>query len=63
MSKLLTVFGATGLQGGNLINYVLKTPELSRVFKLRGITRDVSKPASVALADKGVEVVKVRSFF
>ena len=63
MSKLLTVFGATGQQGGSLINYVLKNPELSKIYKLRGITRDVSKPASVALKDKGVEVVKVWSYY
>ena len=59
MSKLLTVFGATGLQGGSLIAYVLEHPELSRIYKVRGITRDVDKPAAVALKEKGVEVVKV----
>ena len=59
MSKLLTVFGATGLQGGSVINYVLQHPELSKTYRLRGITRDVSKPAAVALREKGVEVVKV----
>lgn len=59
MSRLLTVFGATGLQGGSVINYVLQHPELSKTYHLRGITRDVSKPAAVALREKGVEVVKV----
>ena len=59
MSKLLTVFGATGLQGGSVISYVLQHPELSKTYRLRGITRDVSKPAAIALREKGVEVIKV----
>ena len=59
MSKLLTVFGATGLQGGSVVDYVLQHPELSKTYRLRGITRDVSKPAAAALKEKGVEVVKV----
>ena len=59
MSKLLTVFGATGLQGGSVVNYVLQNSELSKIYRLRGITRDVTKPAAVALKEKGVEIVKV----
>ena len=59
MSKLLTVFGATGLQGGSVVNYVLQSSELSKIYRLRGITRDVTRPAAVALKDKGVEIVKV----
>jgi uncharacterized protein YbjT (DUF2867 family) len=46
MSKLLTVFGATGQQGGSLIAYVLNHPTLSKLYHLRGITRDVSKRIS-----------------
>ncbi|KAH0435091.1 NmrA family transcriptional regulator [Colletotrichum camelliae] len=57
MSKLLTVFGATGNQGGSVIKAVLADPVLSKEFQIRGITRDVSKPAAQALAAKGVEVV------
>jgi uncharacterized protein YbjT (DUF2867 family) len=60
MSKLLTVFGATGNQGGSVVNAVLAHPVLSKQFKLRGITRDPSKPSGQALAAKGVEVVQVR---
>jgi uncharacterized protein YbjT (DUF2867 family) len=59
MSKLLTVFGATGNQGRSVINTVLADPGLSKEFKIRGITRDVSKPDAKALADRGVEVVSV----
>lgn len=58
MSKLLTVFGATGQQGGSLIDYVLRNPELSSMYRVRGITRDTSKPSSLALKAKGVEVIE-----
>ena len=59
MSKLLTVFGATGQQGGSLIDYILKHPKLSTEFQLRGVTRDVSKPAALVLKERGVEIIKV----
>lgn len=58
MKKLLTVFGATGAQGGSLIEYVLKHPQLSKKYGIRGVTRDTSKPAAIALRDQGVEVVQ-----
>lgn len=58
MSKALTVFGATGNQGGSVIASVLGNPKLSSEYKLRAITRDPSKPSAKALADKGVETVK-----
>ena len=58
MSKLLTVFGATGNQGGSVIKAVLAHPTLSKEYSLRGITRDTSKPAAQALQSKGVETVK-----
>ncbi|KAL4799766.1 hypothetical protein BDV19DRAFT_400246 [Aspergillus venezuelensis] len=57
MSKLLTVFGATGRQGGSVIRTVLADKTLSSQYKLRGITRDITKPNAKALSDKGVEVV------
>jgi uncharacterized protein YbjT (DUF2867 family) len=59
MSKLLAVFGATGLQGGALIKYILEHRELSKLFKLRGITRNVAKPAAIALKERGVEMIQV----
>jgi uncharacterized protein YbjT (DUF2867 family) len=59
MSKIFTVFGATGNQGGSVIRAVLADPVLSKEYKLRGVTRDVSKPAAQALSAKGVEMVKV----
>jgi uncharacterized protein YbjT (DUF2867 family) len=60
MSKILTVFGATGNQGGSVIKAVLADSVLSKEFRIRAITRDASKPAAQALAAKGVEVVSVR---
>ncbi|OAR05929.1 hypothetical protein LLEC1_06921 [Akanthomyces lecanii] len=58
MSQIFTVFGATGKQGGSVVRAVLADPVLSKKFKVRGITRDASKPAAKALADQGVEVVE-----
>jgi len=57
MSKLITVFGATGNQGGSVIKYILADPSLSKEYKIRGITRDISKPSAQALAKQGVELV------
>jgi len=57
MSKIFTVFGATGNQGGSVISHILDHAELSKTYKIRGVTRDPSKPKAVALTDKGVEVV------
>lgn len=60
MSKLITVFGATGNQGGSVIRHILADPQLSKEFKIRGITRDPSKPAAQDLVKQGVEVTSVR---
>ncbi|KAF9387211.1 hypothetical protein CPB97_002795 [Podila verticillata] len=58
MSKLLVVFFATGQQGGSIIDYVLNDHTLSKEYKVRGITRDPTKPEAQALSKKGVQVVK-----
>ncbi|RFU26980.1 hypothetical protein B7463_g9375, partial [Scytalidium lignicola] len=58
MSKLLVIFGATGQQGGSIVEYVLNDSILSKEFKVRAVTRDPSNPAARALEKKGVEVVK-----
>lgn len=60
MSKLITVFGATGNQGGSVIEAILADSELSKEFKIRGITRDTTKKSAQDLVKKGVEVVTVR---
>ncbi|PYH76841.1 NmrA-domain-containing protein [Aspergillus uvarum CBS 121591] len=57
MSQILTVFGATGNQGGSVIKSILGDPALSKQWKIRAVTRDPSKPAAQALAAQGVELV------
>lgn len=63
MSKLITIFGATGNQGGSVIEAILTDPQLSKEFKIRGITRDTSKKSAQDLAKRGVDVVSVRLDF
>jgi uncharacterized protein YbjT (DUF2867 family) len=55
--KILVVFGATGQQGGSVVNYVLNDPEMSKKFRVRAVTRDISKPAAQSLKQREVEVV------
>ena len=55
--KILVVFGATGNQGGSVINSILSDSKTSNQFKIRGITRDPSKPNAQALVARGVECV------
>lgn len=56
--KILTIFGATGNQGGSIIDVVLARPELLSKYALRGITRDPSSEKSKAMTAKGVEMVQ-----
>ena len=55
--KILTVFGATGNQGGSIVSVFLANPNLASKYTIRAITRDTSKPAAKELASKGCEVV------
>jgi uncharacterized protein YbjT (DUF2867 family) len=59
MSKILTIFGATGVQVGFVARAVLKHPKLSKEYKLRAVTRDTTRPAAKALEEQGIEVVQV----
>lgn len=52
-SKLIVVIGATGTQGGSVVNTFLNQPG----WRIRGLTRSTSSPASQALVSKGVEMV------
>ena len=54
MSGIITVFGATGSQGGSVVNAVLASGQ----FKVRGVTRDLESDASKALKNRGVEMVR-----
>jgi len=56
MSNILTIFGATGIQGGSVIRAVRAHPVLSKKFKIRAVTRDISKPAAQTLVQQGIEV-------
>jgi uncharacterized protein YbjT (DUF2867 family) len=56
MSALITVFGATGAQGGGLARAILADPQ--RRFRLRAVTRHPSGDAARALAEAGAEVVR-----
>lgn len=54
--KIITVYGATGTQGGSVVNSLLENK--SGNFKIRGITRNPDSDKAKALAARGVEVVK-----
>ena len=57
--KIIVVVGATGGQGGSVVESILKDSKLNASWAVRGITRDASKDGAKALASKGVEVVEV----
>ena len=57
MAKVLVVFGATGIQGGSVVNHVLKDPELSQNYEIRAVTRDASSEKAKQLKEK-VSVVE-----
>ena len=61
--KVVVVFGATGNQGGSVISSILDDPRTSQEFSIRGLTRDPSSKKAKALADRGVECVKVVNCF
>ena len=53
--KLLTVIGATGMQGSSVVNEMLQHHDQ---WKIRALTRTPSSEAAKALQAKGVQVVK-----
>jgi uncharacterized protein YbjT (DUF2867 family) len=54
-APLITVFGATGTQGGSVIDHLISS---SKPYRIRAVTRDPSKPSGKKLEEKGCEVVK-----
>ena len=56
--KIVTVFGATGNQGGSVVRSLLQNNE----FQVRGVTRNPTSDNSKALAAQGVNVVKANGF-
>ncbi|CAD6442183.1 3f8367d9-64e3-4ab1-ae21-f3ffc836c92d [Sclerotinia trifoliorum] len=55
--KLIVVFGATGNQGGSVVEQILSDSKFEQSWAIRAITRDVNKPSAKALEAQGVEVV------
>jgi uncharacterized protein YbjT (DUF2867 family) len=53
--KIITIFGATGAQGGGLARSILADKD--GPFAVRAVTRDVNSDAARALAAAGAEVV------
>ncbi len=54
--KIIAVVGATGAQGGGLVEAILNDP--SHRFTVRAITRNKNTDKAIALSKKGVEVVE-----
>lgn len=57
MAKRLAIFGASGTQGGSLINFILNDNELSKEYSIRAIFRDANSEKAKLLKDK-IEVVQ-----
>ena len=55
MARIITVFGATGAQGGGLARAILADP--ARRFAVRAVTRRPDSEAARALARAGATVV------
>jgi len=53
--KIITVFGATGAQGGGLVRSILR--DAASEFSVRAITRDVNSDKAKALSKLGAEVI------
>ena len=51
--KVVTIFGATGAQGGGLAHAILD--DSNSEFEVRAVTRDAGSDKAKALADKGAE--------
>lgn len=60
MSKqTIVIFGATGNQGGSVINSILGDSKAAAQFHIKAVTRDPSKDKAKALAHRGAEVITV----
>ena len=53
--KIITVFGATGAQGGGLVKAICSDP--NSAFTARAVTREPDSDKGKALAALGAEVV------
>ncbi|KAL4768075.1 hypothetical protein BDW60DRAFT_226010 [Aspergillus nidulans var. acristatus] len=57
-TPLITVFGATGNQGGAVVRSLLQNPS----FKVRALTRNPSSAVSQTLASQGAEIHEANGF-
>ncbi|KAJ7938277.1 NAD(P)-binding protein [Mycena leptocephala] len=55
-APLVVVVGSTGNQGGSVIQALADS---DRPYRIRGITRDVTKPAAQKLSSQGVEMMNL----
>lgn len=58
--KIIAVFGATGQQGGSVVDIFLNDPKLKNEWSVPAVTRDITKESAKKLAAQGAEVVQVR---
>ncbi|KAK5631561.1 hypothetical protein RRF57_007275 [Xylaria bambusicola] len=59
MSKrIVTVFGATGVQGGSVVDALLNDAVTANTYVIRGVTRNPSSAAAEALRTRGVSTVQ-----
>ena len=61
-TKLLTVFGATGNQGGSVINTVSSHGMLAVKYHLRAVPRDVTCAPAKGLAESRCEVFQANMY-
>lgn len=57
--KIITVFGATGKQGGSIVRTFLNDAKLKDIWAIRGVSRSVEGEGAKKLSAQGVEVVAV----
>jgi uncharacterized protein YbjT (DUF2867 family) len=55
-APLVVVCGSTGIQGGSTIKALA---ESDKAYRMRGLTRDPTKPSARELANQGVEMVQI----
>lgn len=58
MSKVITVFGATGGQGGGVVSALLKAIDRGESYAVRAVTRNPDGAKAQDLKSKGCEVVR-----
>ncbi|CAN8101108.1 unnamed protein product [Discula destructiva] len=55
--KLITVFGATGNQGGSVVQIFLNDPKLKAEWSVRGVSRNAASESAKKFTAQGVEMV------